>query len=848
MTETRRFLDFLWPNYQQGYLVLWRAKDRRSEYFRLDQKDEISARVQETGWRDSYFGTGVRREDLGPKKSGTEADVCAWSSIWVDADVLSVVHANQQLPPDFSIVAKALEDVLDPSGVVDSGYGLHAYYALDKPFDGEPREFKRVLVAAQARVRERLGYHLDNTAKLQQILRLPGTLNCKIPSDPRPVHIVYEGPRYSWKTLVEKFTRRRGRPEGSRQVTPSAPGRGPGRPPAAVKLAAAAPAGAPDWTVEVRQRAANLVKDDSRQLAHKLLLGEPFAEEGSRNETCNKLVGVMVYLTHHVRPEATAEEIFEAFFRPSIEKMAAAENDPANPALDEEQVVNQIERAIHNARADAEKKAEIEARIAEGIRASRAVRPRGREAVSDPPAKTEVVDPGTDEDERRRSIIQIDDSFYIWVGDRYQPSIRKDALEVKLRDDFPPQVFWREDPETGLPKRKKLQELLLEYCTAARHHTYDLSIEKSFYAPDEDMYYEAATPVRNLEPRFDPVIDEWLRILGGNEWQSLFDWISTVTWLNRQTSALFLSGASGAGKTLLATGLSRLWTKNGPTELKQIAGNFNADLLRCPLVLADEKVDPRVAMRDISQQIGTTTRTVSRKFRSGATLKGSIRYIFLGNDENVLSLGDEGVGMHELDAVVGRILFVEVPPAAVAYLKSIGGITAGTAGWVDDDLIARHALWMEKNLRADFNPSTRWLVPGQQTAMHTALVTQGKMQEIVLEWLAKFLTKPLPTIVNSGGIKWDEGRLLVHTAAVTDAWDSFMAPPTPTGAKVGRSLRMFSKGKHGKYWVVQHELIFQFAEKNQIGDVDEMRKNLEKLGVKLKSVPLAAPITPEVVQ
>ena len=100
-----------------------------------------------------------------------------------------------------------------------------------------------------------------------------------------------------------------------------------------------------------------------------------------------------------------------------------------------------------------------------------------------------------------------------------------------------------------------------------------------------------------------------------------------MTLLTEPCAALYLDGGAGVGKTLLADGLARLWTTNGPTELAGVVGSFNDALLSCPLVFADE-VLPDVLKRtegtgELRKLIQARTLPLNRKFKAAAQVRGS---------------------------------------------------------------------------------------------------------------------------------------------------------------------------------------------------------------------------------
>ena len=114
-----------------------------------------------------FFGVNPRRY-----YGGTKDAVHACRVIWVDLD--------QVMPEE---AAFRWQKVLpDPSLLVDSGHGVHAYWLLDEPWDVSTvkslQEFEGLLQGLYAD----LG--ADATQDVSRLLRLPGFVNFKAPPAP----------------------------------------------------------------------------------------------------------------------------------------------------------------------------------------------------------------------------------------------------------------------------------------------------------------------------------------------------------------------------------------------------------------------------------------------------------------------------------------------------------------------------------------------------------------------------------------------------------------------------------------------------------------------------------------
>jgi hypothetical protein len=317
-----------------------------------------------------------------------------------------------------------------------------------------------------------------------------------------------------------------------------------------------------------------------------------------------------------------------------------------------------------------------------------------------------------------------------------------------------------------------------------------------------------------LTPRFDPQIDAWLRLLGGQYSEKLLDWMATVADLARPTCAIYLIGRKGAGKSMFAHGLSRLWSSGGPTSALQVLGsNFNGGLVDCPLILADEALPARFGARAMSAEIreiiGSSSRPLLRKFLADARIEGSIRLVLAANHDRLLSemMRHEDRSAADIEAVAERFLVVRAPPEAASFLLDIGGRQA-TEGWVDGDGIAKHALWLRRNRAV--STGGRWLVAGELADMSDALAVSGSVSGLVVEWIAKAIADPAkiaPVLGTPPGFVVGDGRILVRAGFVSAYWETYIVgQKTPTTHAIGSALASLAtiEGGFGKYRAVKY--------------------------------------------
>ena len=126
-------------------------------------------------------------------KRGDETTVSYQTAIVVDIDICSDAHKSDNLAANFEEAKSFLP--LTPSLIIDSGYGLHAYYIFDTPIeitDENREELKRRNNLLIEITRQKAnGKKIDGVGDLPRILRTPGTFNYKLGKDNPPLcHIV----------------------------------------------------------------------------------------------------------------------------------------------------------------------------------------------------------------------------------------------------------------------------------------------------------------------------------------------------------------------------------------------------------------------------------------------------------------------------------------------------------------------------------------------------------------------------------------------------------------------------------------------------------------------------------
>lgn len=755
----------------------------------------------------------------------------------VEALTVGVFDLDHLSLEQFDAVARAVAS----SGLAAIVHSTHSHkppadlcLRLVLPFNREAtaEEGPRLRAAIIAR----LGLPADpKTKDVSRLYFLPST-----PVDGEPIAEVLTGGRIvvdEWLKFAPAATRYD--PLGI--VAPPAP-----LPPAPEALTE----GGPVDLERLRERLRHVTKPESKELARTIVDGRPLAEEGARDDTLNRAVSLCACAL----PAETPNEAIIELLRPSVLGM------PGDPppgqsdwlALALYKLERARERRTANDAVRDQFNAEVRARL---CREAAAAIPVEELAPGEDPAAAYTPeqlakwfaeqDCADAEEFQRRWIIQRGKAFWVFAHGLYRSPISNDDLAVSLPRDLarvPEELIAlsRENAE-GNTRPAKPAEILRDHATVARDVQASLALQRSYYDPATQTFFEAVRPLRRIQPREHVEIQYWLQLLGGDQVDKLLDWVATVMRLDRQSCALYFNGEPGVGKNLFACGLARLWTTGGPAELLRVLQGFNDAITMCPLAFADEALPQQKGITsELRRLVGSTSRNLNRKFLPTCNLDGALRLVLAGNNDRLLDTGED-LSANDLDAVAGRFLYLRPNPEAREYMLDLGGPPV-VGKWITEDLLAEHALWLRDNRKV--NEGARFLVEGVSTEFHEHLATGSGMSGLVCEWLVRYLVDPVTARPAAGRAQLvivGEGEVWANTEALAgdSAWKARVpSANVPSATKIGRALRNLSLDPSGEaprillgdkqytFHRIKPALLLSWAERAQVGDLDELRRRI----------------------
>lgn len=819
-----------------GFISLWRISDRLS--FHAHSAADADAIVQQ--WapaEDVYFGVNPRRSNLGAAKRGGKRDVAAVTGLFVDVDLASpLAHkaaANgKALPPDMTAVSALLAAVgFEPTLIVDSGYGVHAYYLLDKPEvlpEGNrgAQDYERMCLALQQRVivaGAAMGYHVDQTADVTRVLRVPGTFNRKDPTNPKPVTVlVDDGPSYGYTDLRVRLLLPATAPNAVVAQVQGLPA------PAATERP---PVSGTDLLASL-----NRLKDPAKAtMVQALLAGKSFADT-ERDRAMQILASVIAWRAPDNDPETLA-----GMFSASLAVWAAEPTATKTYAEEMLKVTDKIRRAQEDARNERARVAQEDAGIKAALGFHEVVQAeaaKGAYTTEELMRAADVAHAPSVTELDRLWVIQVGEAFYVLtdvIGGvwKYSPPQKKMAmrgLPTWLRRA--PLTWTKFDKKQVVPRT--VDDLLEEYATVALSVEASLTLEASYLDLATYAFHEAACPLRDLKPTFDADVHAWLEALGGADKDLLLDWVATVTDLTTPSCALYLSGPPNTGKSLLANGLARLWHKGTPTKMARVLGDgFNEDFTKCPLVFADEALptswNGKQTSAELRELITSNRRTLARKFLSNTTLEGCIRVMMAANNDNLLAF-NEDMSPDDIKAMAERFLHIDTTSAG-QYLTALG--PEHVDGWVTNDTMAKHALFLRDN--RSVTRAGRLAVKGHVSRIHQAIATRGTVKGLVVEWLAGYLQRPSQGIPSTAPIRAGGGQFIVNVKVVSEFWEQYVSSDkVPSTGIIGRILKGLSTGNTEprlggvRCHAIDVEAVIQWATETGAGEPETMRARVNQ--------------------
>jgi len=342
--------------------------------------------------------------------------------------------------------------------------------------------------------------------------------------------------------------------------------------------------------------------------------------------------------------------------------------------------------------------------------------------------------------------------------------------------------------EKGGFRDKRLSELLTEYGSPIAKRVGVVSRESNrlLYPDTSNATLEFGLFARrDIEPVYNEEINHWIELLGGERADELKQWIAwSLAFEEGPICALALIGTMGSGKHMLTQGLAECINTQTYIDQKQFRGEFNEGLIHSPFVVVDEALHSSVK-KDFPDSFRTMVAgadtDINAKFQSPFKIKNPPRFMFTTNDDRVLTDigGARALSIEERAALMIRMIYLPVGPAAAAWLKEIGGYKH-TGGWITyaggrpgRDIVAKHCLWMYENRELlVVRPGERFLMDGGydpelERFWGTGSGSNPEVVHTILIMLERKTGAPI------SGLEVKDSEVYVTAHAIAESHDSF---------------------------------------------------------------------------
>jgi P4 family phage/plasmid primase-like protien len=199
VAQAEMFLDIVYGDADApGYLIICTRNPVVSHPFEVQDIGSATDKAIELAENhDVYLEVGLQARVPKVGERGKAAKVLTLPHFWIDIDIAGDAHAKTDLPRTRDEALQLLAAIpFRPTLIIDSGYGLYPIWCFKEPWtletEQERHQAQSMSRRIQAKIRayaETFGWNIDNTSSLNQLLRIPGTLNRKL-GQVKPVRII----------------------------------------------------------------------------------------------------------------------------------------------------------------------------------------------------------------------------------------------------------------------------------------------------------------------------------------------------------------------------------------------------------------------------------------------------------------------------------------------------------------------------------------------------------------------------------------------------------------------------------------------------------------------------------
>lgn len=322
---------------------------------------------------------------------------------------------------------------------------------------------------------------------------------------------------------------------------------------------------------------------------------------------------------------------------------------------------------------------------------------------------------------------------------------------------------------------------------------------------------------------FSKEVDQWLtKLTDAPSKLKLEQWMAQFHNTAQALCGLVLTGPSGIGKSAFAMGMATMFgevdgdnAKNKPCTMANYLSSFNSEVIKNPLVFADEelpKINGKVPTDQLRTIISSETHDINRKGLPIATLKGFVRVIMALQTADKFDFG-HGHTREDIDAIEKRYLIIPCSEDAAPYFDYHLFVTHRK--------LIKHAMYLAQTIP---RASDRF---GVETTGSDHVIAADPTTMAVADWIYAYMTlkvhssAKLQQLTQTYVLFVNKGRLFVSALLLSKDWENNRLAGQRkeyTMKVLSEALRSLSvsrkptrvkmpSGKQETFWEIKHSVI-----------------------------------------
>lgn len=558
-------------------------------------------------------------------------------------------------------------------------------------------------------------------------------------------------------------------------------------------------------------------KQEVRQLVDamkKAIREEPYAPSGQRENTLFQIAGFLAKKF----PKGKVEDLSEPFY-PSIH---FEEENNDGPSFEDFQ--DKIVRAQrHELEKAARKKIEEQGRQATMARLRDAAQTMTPESLE--PFLKQTEGRVTFQDLKHQLVVVHQNNFYVFDGTRYRRCVKNDALsnvvaylQFRAEDHLGFSLYYPSEGDKP-PARKDIQQIVLDHGCPAEDVTYHYKGITYYDKSTQHMRISHVTSPFLITPERIPQVEVWMEALCGSKRAEDFaKWMGWLPYTDFPLPALVMVGAKEIGKTASARGFAPIWGARRPVSMHVALDTFNGQVVRCPLLLADESLPEilgRVPTDKIRSLISEGVHEINQKNQPIVLLEGYFRCVITMNSMQNFKFGRSLHSKEDMDAISDRFFFLQCKKEAREKFDP--------DLFIEEQALARHAMWCAQNVE---KKSSRF---GVKTDSYYMIISGDIVVTAVMGWLYEYLISKVrkapevPSEMAEFPAFVNKGNLYVNVDLLRRNWDDYKNTDIRMKINQGNlleAIRAVSEGEQNmirlgpgrrRYWKINTEYFKAFV-------------------------------------